>query len=432
MDKTRIREPRLSKSYLDGVIQFLDFAFANASLGGKIKCPCNRCNNGSWNNREVVYEHLVCDGFTSNYTRWIFHGEGTMSYSSFDDDQYAQKGAEFSDDMSSMLNDIFPFSSFDDAEGDLGHEPREGPNAETRKYFELMEEAKQPLYPNCEKFSKLSFLVQLLQLKCLHGWNGKSLTSLLILLKEAFPKDEKLPDTCYKAKQIIRDLGLGYHKIDACSNDCMSFWKDSIKYSTCSVCGASRWKDENDARNSTTNKKKTPAKVLRHFPLKPRFQQLFMSSKITSLMRWHEKGRTKNGVPRHPTDLLAWKSLDNQYPSFASDCRNVRLGLASDGFNPFGTMSSMHNTWPAVLMPYNLPSQLCMKQPYFIMSLLILGPYVSENDIDVYLQPLIDELKEPWKDRLETYDAITNQTFQIHAAVLWTISDFLAYANLLG
>jgi len=35
-----------------------------------------------------------------------------------------------------------------------------------------------------------------------------------------------------------------------------------------------------------------------------------------------------------------------------------------------------------------------MKDPYFIMSTLISSPSALENDIDVYLQPLIDELKE--------------------------------------
>ena len=34
---------------------------------------------------------------------------------------------------------------------------------------------------------------------------------------------------------------------------------------------------------------------------------------------------------------------------------NVRLGLASDWFNPFGNMSTNNSVWPVVLVPYNLP-----------------------------------------------------------------------------
>ena len=86
--------------------------------------------------------------------------------------------------------------------------------------------------------------------------------------------------------------------------------------------------------------------------------------------------------------------MDQHYPLFGADPRNVRLGLASDGFNPFSAMSISYSTWPVVLMPYNLPPWMCMKQPYFMLSMLIPGEKAPGNDIDVYLEPLIDELKE--------------------------------------
>lgn len=37
----------------------------------------------------------------------------------------------------------------------------------------------------------------------------------------------------------------------------------------------------------------------------------------------------------HPADGEAWQDFDREYPSFAKDARNLRLGLATDGFNPF-------------------------------------------------------------------------------------------------
>ena len=43
-----------------------------------------------------------------------------------------------------------------------------------------------------------------------------------------------------------------------------------------------------------------------------------------------------------------------------------------------------------------------------MLSMIIPGPSSPENDIDVYLQPLIGELKELWKVGVETYDALTN------------------------
>ncbi|XP_077232330.1 uncharacterized protein LOC143868769 [Tasmannia lanceolata] len=92
-------------------------------------------------------------------------------------------------------------------------------------------------------------------------------------------------------------------------------------------------------------------------------------------MRWHDEGRKEDGVLRHPADSPAWQDFDVQHEGFSLETRNVRLGLASDGFNPFRTMSITHSTWPVILIPYNLPPWMCMKQPYMMMSLLIPGPH---------------------------------------------------------
>ncbi|XP_052107465.1 uncharacterized protein LOC127740505 [Arachis duranensis] len=149
-------------------------------------------------------------------------------------------------------------------------------------------------------------------------------------------------------------------------------------------------------------------------------------------MSWHHNERVKDGSLRHPADGESWKAFDSRHEDFAKEPRNVRLGLASDGFNPFRTLSSTHSTWPVVLMVYNLPPWMSMKPDYFMLSLLIPGPQSPGNDIDVYLQPLIEELKELWELGVETYDSKENKTFNMRACLLWTINDFPAYAMLSG
>uniref|UniRef100_A0A0A9GDT7 Uncharacterized protein n=1 Tax=Arundo donax TaxID=35708 RepID=A0A0A9GDT7_ARUDO len=83
-----------------------------------------------------------------------------------------------------------------------------------------------------------------------------------------------------------------------------------------------------------------------------------------------------------------------------------------------------YTTWPVILIPYNLPPWLCLKQPYWMMSMLILGLRSTGMNIDVYLQPLIDELKELWVKGVETWDAKVKKNFTLHALLLWTINDF--------
>ena len=72
----------------------------------------------------------------------------------------------------------------------------------------------------------------------------------------------------------------------------------------------------------------------------------------------------------------------------------MRLGLVADGFNQYGNMSSTHSTWPVILISYNLPPWTWMKRSSFMLSLLIPNPTLARNDIDVYLQLLVGELKE--------------------------------------
>ena len=63
--------------------------------------------------------------------------------------------------------------------------------------------------------------------------------------------------------------------------------------------------------------------------------------------------------------------------------------------------------------------------------MIILDKTAPGTDIDVYLQPLIDELKTLW-DGVNTYDAFKAEYFNLRAALLWTINDFPAYGNLSG
>ncbi|XP_039145579.1 uncharacterized protein LOC120282799 [Dioscorea cayenensis subsp. rotundata] len=302
-------------------------------------------------------------------------------------------------------------------------------------FYSLLKDAEVELYPGCKNFTKFSFAIYLFHIKCFNGWTNKSFNALLELLKLVLPEGNTLPRSYQEMKKMISALSLGYEKIHACPNDCILFWKENANEDKCTKCGASRWKEslndgKNDSEDAFTKKKKKATKILRWFPLIPRLQRLFMSSKTASLMTWHEHERTKDGCQRHPADSQAWKELDSRYPQFSSDPRNVRLGLASDGFNPFKTMTIVHSAWPVILIPYNLPLWMCMKQSNFILSLLIPGPKGPGNNIDVYLQPLIEELQVLWEVGIETFDAATNQIFQLHAAVIWTINDFPAYANL--
>ena len=134
---------------------------------------------------------------------------------------------------------------------------------------------------------------------------------------------------------------------------------------------------------------------------------------------------------RYHVDGRAWNDFDISHPLFANDVRNVRLGLAADGFNPFGNMSTSYSMWPVVLTTYNLLPWMCMKPEYLMLTLLIPSPQSPGKGMDIFLRPLVDELKELWESGLDTRDtANDNQVFRMRAALLWKINDFLAMSSL--
>ncbi|XP_062081301.1 uncharacterized protein LOC133786101 [Humulus lupulus] len=383
MDKSWMHHSRLSDSYQEGVNFFLDFAFKNASHEEKIVCPCVKCGLITPVIRTIAFEHLICNGFVDGYTKWVLHGETSSHATQNVDTPNDTHESNYTIDMQGVIYDAIGHSIGDDereVENDNLQGEGDEPNAKAKEFYNLIKDAEKELYP-------------------------------------ALPKGETLPNSFYEAKKLINALGLDYEKIDACPKDCMLYRKEHANDTECEVCSTPR----------------SEAKVLRHFPLIPRLQRLFMSSKTSDFMTWHYKqDRTSDGCMRHPSDSPAWMTFDHNHKDFAADPRNVRLGLASDGMNPFKTLSVNHSTWPVILIPYNLPPWMCMKQPNFIMSLLIPGPDAPGNNIDVYLKPLIEELKELWEVGVETFDASTKKNFNMRASLLWTISDFPAYANLSG
>ena len=64
------------------------------------------------------------------------------------------------------------------------------------------------------------------------------------------------------------------------------------------------------------------------------------------------------------------------------------------------------------------------------LTLFILGREHPKKSFDVFLQPLIQELKDLWNVGVQAYDISVKQNFTLKVVLLWTISDFPAYSML--
>ena len=113
-----------------------------------------------------------------------------------------------------------------------------------------------------------------------------------------------------------------------------------------------------------------------YLPVIDRLRAIFGNPKDVKLMSWHASHERTNddGKLRHPTDGKQWKRFNDQFPEFGKEARNVRFALSTDGMNPFGDLSSSHNTWPVILTIYNLPPWLCQKCRYLLVTMIISRP----------------------------------------------------------
>src|SRR3954463_13214765 len=74
-----------------------------------------------------------------------------------------------------------------------------------------------------------------------------------------------------------------------------------------------------------------------------------------------------------------------------------------------------------------------MKRKFIMMPVLIQGPKQPDNDIDVYLRPLVEELLLLWaKPGVRVCDENKQEEFDLRALLFVTINDWPALSNLSG
>ena len=396
----------------------------------KLLCPCTICVNRQTKiTSETIREHLYHNGILESYKTWYLHGESDTPARIDESERNPSLNVdpmEFTAEPPPEVTEENRTTNAEEARHML-NTTKETFMGDPKKFEKLIIDAATPLYEGCSKHTKLSANIKLLNIKSRVGLSDKGFDYFLEAIQEFLPEKNELCKNTYEAKKSLKQMGSGYVKIHACINNCILYRKIYAKLKKCPKCGTTRWKVNPQNNKIIYN---VPAKVLWYFPIIPRLIRLFQSEKTAKDMVWHEKERKKEpGVLRHPADSPAWAAIDKRYPDFGSEPRNIRLGISTDGVDVHrGTKT--HSVWPILSVIYNLPPWLCMKRKFMMLSLLISG--TPGNDIDVFLEPLIEDLQLLFDTGVETFDAFTKTKFNLRAVVLWTINDYPALGTLCG
>ncbi|XP_074300368.1 uncharacterized protein LOC141631622 [Silene latifolia] len=415
---------KLRLEFVKGVQEFIIYAKQQPEYKSskQIRCPCEKCQNKVYLVVQEVQKHLSLKGYCDGYYDWVCHGENFPV-----EERIVEERIVSDNPYRDMVEDSLRDNIDQIREEALNAEVvDESPNPLVRAFFEMLKHGEQPVYEGT-KFTLLQSAARLINLKCEWNLAHKCIDSFTSYIRDIIPEKGVMTRNLYETKKVPKALQLPCDKIDVCCFGCMIFWEDDADLDKCKKCGEDRYKCK-----TTQNGKSVSKKVLTYFPLGPRLQRIYATKHIAGQMRWHYENPRVSGIMSHPSDGEAWKHFDHQHPQFSSEPRNVRHRLCTEGFQPFGQFGTKYSCWPVMVTPYNLPPWLCMKRQFIFLSLMIPGPKNPKQNLDIYLQPLLKELKELWSTRLFTYDVSRKQNFILRASLLWTINDFPAYGMLSG
>ncbi|KAL2924627.1 Receptor-type guanylate cyclase gcy-6 [Bienertia sinuspersici] len=195
--------PKWTDEYDQGTSRYIKQTLGIKCKGNRICCPCNSCHYRYWHYRNIVKDHIICNGFVPRTEVFLEKGMG-------------------SDSEREVIKHNETININDEIEGLLHDTWREGPNEEANKLYKLIEEGQEELFPGCKSFPKLFFTMRLFMYKCDYKLSNVQFCGMLGLLKEVLP-EAKLPSSFHEAHKVLKLLGLDYQKIDACPNDCMLY-----------------------------------------------------------------------------------------------------------------------------------------------------------------------------------------------------------------
>ncbi|KAK1612558.1 hypothetical protein QYE76_036231 [Lolium multiflorum] len=121
-----------------------------------------------------------------------------------------------------------------------------------------------------------------------------------------------------------------------------------------------------------------------------------MTEDTAQQMRWAVEGNRYTDKMIHPSDGTAWKNFVKKFPLKAGDPRSVAVAISTDGFNPY-------------------------------------GPKYPGKNMNVYLEPLVDDLVRGWEGRgIRTYDASKKEYFDMYVWYHTSLHDLPARALFCG
>lgn len=143
-------------------------------------------------------------------------------------------------------------------------------------FFRCLKEVEEELYTNCIELLRISFILQLYQVKGLYQVTNKAFEIFMSMTHRTIPNGSRIVlKNIHEAKSIVKYLELQYNRIDSYHTGCILYLNQYENAKFCSTCGISKWLFD-DAKK----RRCIPAKYLGQFPLIPYLKRLLLCPKV--------------------------------------------------------------------------------------------------------------------------------------------------------
>ena len=215
-------------------------------------------------------------GFSRNYKVWYLHGETGYEYGSSSEPQ----------PVSEPQPDIRLEESRTDIDYGVGteqmvhdHYRGEEPNPESRRFFDMLDAGKQPLYQNCrDGHSVLSSATRLMSIKTDYNLAEECMDAITDFVKGILPEDNLAPGSYYEVQKLVAGHQLPYEVIDVCTDNCMIYWRADETRNVCKFCGKPRYQE-------IRGRVPIPFKRMWYLPLTKRLKRLYQCERTSKEMR---------------------------------------------------------------------------------------------------------------------------------------------------
>ncbi|KAH6797252.1 hypothetical protein C2S52_021806 [Perilla frutescens var. hirtella] len=166
----------LNPDFLNGLESFIEFTCSQPAFmdRDKIKCPCRKCKNISFQEPYTVRLHIAKHEFVWNYDTWTFQGKinrpERIERDMVDDECVTSYDTMVMDAAGPQYN----INAIDYDE--------ETPNPNAQCFYDMLKAADKELWPGCEQHSQLSVVACLMAIKSENNMSEKCFDQITQLM----------------------------------------------------------------------------------------------------------------------------------------------------------------------------------------------------------------------------------------------------------